>query len=49
MGYNWTEAWSTAIGYRALYTDYESVTGPRANFRYETTLHGPFMSIAYHF
>ncbi|ABS67661.1 hypothetical protein Xaut_2419 [Xanthobacter versatilis] len=49
VGYNWTEAWSTAIGYRALYTDYESVTGPRANFRYETTLHGPFMSIAYHF
>ncbi|MCG5234604.1 hypothetical protein [Xanthobacter oligotrophicus] len=49
VGYNWTEAWSTAIGYRALYTDYESVTGPRSNFRYETTLHGPFMSIAYHF
>ncbi|MET3353688.1 UNVERIFIED_ORG: hypothetical protein ABID33_001589 [Xanthobacter viscosus] len=49
VGYNWTEAWSTALGYRALYTDYESVTGPRSNFRYETTLHGPFMSIAYHF
>ncbi|MFG1378347.1 hypothetical protein [Xanthobacter autotrophicus] len=49
VGYNWTETWSTAIGYRALYTDYESVTGPRSNFRYETTLHGPFMSIAYHF
>ena len=49
VGYNWTANWSTAVGYRALYTDYESVTGPRANFRYETTIHGPFMSLAYHF
>lgn len=49
LGYNWTESWSTAIGYRALYTDYQSITGPRADFRYDATMHGPFMSIAYHF
>lgn len=49
VGYNWTEAWSTAVGYRALYTDYESVTGPFSDFRYRTTIHGPFVSAAYHF
>nr|WP_255688122.1 MULTISPECIES: hypothetical protein [unclassified Xanthobacter] len=49
LGYNWTEAWSTAIGYRALYTDYQSVTSPSADFRYTTTIHGPFLSVAYHF
>lgn len=49
VGYNWTASWSTALGYRALYTDYQSITGPNANFRYNTTIHGPFMSLAYHF
>lgn len=49
IGYNWTANWSTALGYRALYTDYQSITGPTSNFRYETTIHGPFMSLAYHF
>lgn len=49
VGYNWNESWSTALGYRALYTDYESVTSPTRDFRYTTTIHGPFMSIGYHF
>ncbi|MFG1417267.1 hypothetical protein V5F38_05570 [Xanthobacter sp. V0B-10] len=49
VGYNWSAAWSTALGYRALYTDYQSVTGPDADFRYTTTIHGPFLSVAYHF
>lgn len=49
VGYNWTQQWSSALGYRALYTDYKSVTGPRSNFRYDATMHGPFMSLAYHF
>ncbi|MFG1357625.1 hypothetical protein [Xanthobacter pseudotagetidis] len=49
VGYNWNKSWSTAIGYRALYTDYESITGPRQNFRYNTTLHGPMFNIGYHF
>ncbi|GLI21110.1 hypothetical protein GGQ86_001298 [Xanthobacter flavus] len=48
-GYNWNESWSTALGYRALYTDYESITSPTRDFRYNTTMHGPFMSIGYHF
>lgn len=49
VGYNWNESWSTALGYRALYTDYESITSPTRDFRYNTTMHGPFMSIGYHF
>lgn len=49
VGYNWNESWSTALGYRALYTDYESITSPNLDFRYNTTMHGPFMSIGYHF
>lgn len=49
VGYNWNESWSTALGYRALYTDYESITSPNRDFRYNTTMHGPFMSIGYHF
>lgn len=49
VGYNWTKAWSTAIGYRALYTDYEDVSGPTSDFRYTTTMHGPMLSLAYHF
>ena len=49
VGYNWTSSWSTALGYRALYTDYEANTGFLSSFRYETTIHGPFMSVAYHF
>ncbi|WP_296583197.1 hypothetical protein [Xanthobacter sp.] len=49
VGYNWNESWSTALGYRALYTDCESITSPTRDFRYNTTMHGPFMSIGYHF
>lgn len=49
VGYNWNESWSTALGYRALYTDYQSITSPTRDFRYNTTMHGPFMSIGYHF
>ncbi|MBA5776160.1 hypothetical protein H2509_03375 [Stappia sp. F7233] len=48
VGYNWTDTVSTAFGYRALYTDYESGSGAN-RFEYETTLHGPFLSIGIHF
>ena len=44
VGYNWTEAISTAIGYRAIYTNYD-----HDGFVYDTTMHGPFTSIAFHF
>lgn len=49
VGYNWSESWSTALGYRALYTDYQDVTAPDRNFRYDVWIHGPYMSLAYHF
>ena len=46
--YNWTDRISTAFGYRALYTNYESGSGSN-RFDYEATLHGPFMSVGLHF
>lgn len=48
IGYNWSDTISTAFGYRALYTDYESGSGAN-RFDYETTLHGPFLSVGIHF
>jgi hypothetical protein len=44
VGYKWTPTVSTAIGYRAIYTDYEN-----GGFVYNITEKGPFMSIAFHF
>lgn len=44
IGYRWTESISTALGYRAIYTDYRN-----DSFSYRTTQHGVFSSIAYHF
>jgi hypothetical protein len=44
VGYRWTESISTALGYRAIYTDYRN-----NGFTYRATQHGVFSSIAYHF
>ena len=44
IGYRWTNSISTALGYRAIYTDYRN-----DGFTYRTTQHGVFSSIAYHF
>ena len=44
VGYRWTESISTALGYRAIYTDYR-----KDGFSYRATQHGVFSSIAYHF
>jgi hypothetical protein len=44
VGYRWTESISTALGYRAIYTDYRN-----EGFTYRATQHGVFSSIAYHF
>lgn len=44
IGYRWTESISTALGYRAIYTDYRN-----DGFTYRATQHGVFSSIAYHF
>ncbi|MHA7777223.1 hypothetical protein [Roseibium sp. M-1] len=46
--YNWTDHFSTALGYRALYTNYESGSGAN-RFDYEGTLHGPYMSLGVRF
>ena len=47
-GYRWNDRVSTAVGYRALYTDYESGSGA-SRFDYEATMHGPFMSLGFRF
>ncbi len=44
IGYRWTDSISTALGYRAIYTDYRN-----DGFTYRTTQHGAFASVAYHF
>ncbi|MFC7395578.1 hypothetical protein ACFQU1_00030 [Chelatococcus sp. GCM10030263] len=49
VGYKWTESISTAVGYRVLYTDYEDSGNRTGTFRYDTTMHGPFVSVAVHF
>lgn len=49
VGYKWTDTVSTAIGYRALYTDYSTSGRRTGTFRYDTTMHGPFLSLAFHF
>lgn len=49
VGYKWTESVSTAVGYRVLYTDYKDSGNRTGTFRYDTTMHGPFMSLAFHF
>ncbi|MHA7774816.1 hypothetical protein [Roseibium sp. M-1] len=46
--HNWNDRVSTALGYRAIYTNYESGSGSNT-FDYEGTLHGPFMSLGIHF
>lgn len=44
LGYKWTEAFSTSLGYRAIYTDH--VDG---GFEYDITQHGVFLGAAYRF
>jgi hypothetical protein len=44
VGYMWTKSISTAVGYRVIYTDYD-----KDGFVYDTTMHGPFASLAFHF
>lgn len=44
LGYMWTPSLSSAIGYRAIYTDYD-----KGGFVYDVTQYGVFTSIAYHF
>ena len=39
----------TALGYRALYTDYKNSNANGGSFRYETTIHGPYATLSVHF
>ncbi len=48
VGYMWTPSISSAIGYRYLYEDYQNRSNGN-NFRYNTTMHGPTVSLAFHF
>ena len=45
VGYKWTPNFATTLGFRALYTDYSSGSGP-GSFRYKTTLYGPFVGLS---
>lgn len=44
VGYKWTPSVSSALGYRAIYTDYKN-----DGFVYDVTQHGVFLSVGYHF
>ncbi len=44
VGYMWTPSISSALGYRAIYTDYKN-----NGFVYDVTQHGVFASLGYHF
>ena len=50
IGYMWTESFSTSLGYRYLYEDYEhsAVSGP-GTFRYKATMHGPTLAMGWKF
>ncbi len=54
VGYNWTQNWSTTLGYRVLYT-YEkqdtglTITGEDRSFRYQQWMYGPFVGVKYSF
>jgi hypothetical protein len=55
VGYNWTQNWSTTLGYRVLYTYEKQDTGFNAltfeprNFRYQQWLYGPIAGLKYSF
>ncbi len=54
VGYNWTQNWSTTLGYRVLYTYEKQNTGYNffdqpQSFRYQQWLYGPFAGVKYSF
>ena len=55
VGYNWTQNWSTTLGYRVLYTYEKQDTGfnyllfePKS-FRYQQWMYGPFVGVKFSF
>ncbi len=55
VGYNWTQNWSTTLGYRVLYTyekqdtGFNDLTGADRSFRYQQWMYGPFAGVKYSF
>lgn len=49
VGYMWTNSFSTSLGYRYLYEDYEAEGAVTGTFRYNTTMHGPTLAVAWRF
>ena len=54
VGYNWTQNWSTTLGYRVMYNYEKQDTGvniafePRS-FRYQQWMYGPFVGVKFGF
>jgi len=49
FGYNWTPAFSTTLGYRALYTYFRDQSGRLHDYRYQSWMYGPFAGAKYSF
>lgn len=49
VGYMWNSRFSTALGYRYLYEDYENADPGTGSFRYTTTMHGPTVALGWRF
>lgn len=49
VGYMWTRSFSTSLGYRYLYEDYEAPGATTGRFRYDTMMHGPTFAMAWRF
>ena len=54
VGYNWTQNWSTTLGYRVMYNYEKQDTGfnlafePRS-FRFQQWMYGPFVGVKFGF
>jgi len=49
VGYNWTAALSSSVGFKYLYTDYVQNNSNGGSFRYDTTIYGPYLGLNYTF
>jgi hypothetical protein len=55
VGYNWTQNWSTTLGYRVMYTythqdtGFNDLTFQPKSFRYQQWMYGPFAGVKYSF
>jgi hypothetical protein len=55
VGYNWTQNWSTTLGYRVMYNYERQDTGSNSlpfeprSFRYQQWMYGPFAGVKYSF